>query len=306
MIDILEETGELDNTLIIVTSDNGMPFPRAKGNGYIEGVHVPMAICWGDEIPAGYEVNDLISHIDFAPTILEVADLEAYPEIEGKSFLDLLLSVDNKGRKPFRESLFYGRERATSARPNNVGYPTRTILTPQYELVWNMKPDRTPAGDSLHESGAVVITKEMIRLKEKDEESKKLYHDAFGLRPEFELHDMEKDPYGLVNLAEEPEYREIFNSLLEKLKHQLIENGDPRLMGQGDIWESYPRFMGIRDFNGEHPAYRGVYNAYYVQSGQRIPLYLLDSKDYKEFYDNEGISKNEYIELLKLKGAVFY
>lgn len=306
MIDMLEEKGELDNTLIIVTSDNGMPFPRAKGNAYIEGVHVPMAICWRNKIPAGCEVNDLISHIDLAPTILEVADLEAYPEIEGKSFLDLLFGADNKGRKPFRESLFYGRERATSARPNNLGYPTRTILTTQYELVWNMKPDRMPAGDSLHESGAVVITKEMIRLREKDEKSKKLYHDAFGLRPEFELHDMENDPYGLVNLAEEPEYREIFNSLLEKLKHQLIENDDPRMKGKGDIWESYPRFMGIRDFNGNHPAYRGVYNEYYVMKGQRIPEYLLDTEDYKIFYEKTGTSKEEYMNKLIQKGVVFY
>jgi len=306
MIHMLEDIGELDNTLIIVTSDNGMPFPRAKGNGYVEGVHVPMAICWGDKIPAGYEVNDLISHIDFAPTILDVANLSKYPEIEGRSFLNLLMDADSKQRKPFRESLFYGRERATSARPNNVGYPVRTIRTSQYELVWNMKPDRTPAGDSLHESGAVVVTKEMIRLKEKDEKSKKLYNDAFGLRPEFELHDMEKDPYGLVNLAEDPDYSEIFNSLLEKLKHQLIENGDPRMLGQEDIWESYPRFMGIRDFNGDHPAYKGVYNEYYVMKGQRIPEYLLDTKDYKAFYEKTGTSKEEYMNKLLSKGAVFY
>ncbi|HCC71250.1 MAG TPA: hypothetical protein DEQ09_08890, partial [Bacteroidales bacterium] len=122
----------------------------------------------------------------------------------------------------------------------------------------------------------------------------------------FELHDMEKDPYGLFNLAEDPEYREIFNSLLEKLEHQLTENGDPRMHGQEGIWESYPRFMGIRDFNGDHPAYRGVYNEYYVMKGQRIPEYLLDTKDYKAFYEKTGTSKEEYMNKLISKGAVFY
>lgn len=152
MIGILEDIGELDNTLIIVTSDNGMPFPRAKGNGYDAGVRVPMAIRWGDKIPAGYVIDDLISHIDFAPTLLDAANLPECPEIEGKSFLELLLNPDSEKREPFRESLFYGRERATSARPNNFGYPVRTIRTKQYQLVWNMKPDRFPAGDRFNES----------------------------------------------------------------------------------------------------------------------------------------------------------
>lgn len=306
MIHMLEDRGELENTLIIVTSDNGMPFPRAKGNAYVEGNHVPMAISWADKIPSGQEVNDLISHIDFAPTILDVAGVPRYPELEGKSFLSLLLNADKKERKPFRQSLFYGRERATSARPNNVGYPIRTILTEQYELVWNMKPDRTPAGDRLNESGARRITMKMKEMKDQNEKYKKMYEDAFGLRPEFELHDMEKDPYGLVNLADDPQYSEIFNRLLKQLKQQLTDNGDPRMHGKGEIWESYPRFMGIRDFGGDHPAYKGVYNPYYVVEGQRIPEYLLDSKDYKAFYEKTGTTKEEYKNKLKAKGAVFY
>ena len=51
----LEDKGELDNTLIIVTADNGMPFPRAKANGYELGVHVPLAIMWNGVIPPGTE-----------------------------------------------------------------------------------------------------------------------------------------------------------------------------------------------------------------------------------------------------------
>ncbi len=104
MIGILEEMGELDHTLIIVTSDNGMPFPRAKGNAYDAGVRVPMAIRWGDRIPAGWEVHDLISHIDFAPTLLDAADLPISDVIEGKSFLKLLLHPDPAQKKAVSES----------------------------------------------------------------------------------------------------------------------------------------------------------------------------------------------------------
>ncbi len=65
--------GELDNTLIIVTSDNGIPYPRAKGNACDAGVHVPMALRWGDRIHTSRVMDDLISQIDLAPTLLAVA-----------------------------------------------------------------------------------------------------------------------------------------------------------------------------------------------------------------------------------------
>ena len=307
MIEILEDSGELENTLIVVTSDNGMPFPRAKGNAYEAGVKVPMAVYWAGKIKARPVIEDLISHIDLAPTLLDAAGLHVYDEIEGKSFLDLLTDPDKNKKVQFRESLFYGRERATSARPNNFGYPARTIRTMQYELVWNMKPERTPTGDRLHEAKAAKsVMDAILSQKEMNNKGKKIYMDAFGLRPEFELHDMHSDPYGLINLAEDPEYKEILDSLFKMLKDQLIDDGDPRVYGHGDIWESYPRFMGVRNFGGDHPAYKGVYNEYYVQKGQRIPEYLLDSEDYKAFYEKSGITKNDYIERLKAIGAILY
>jgi N-sulfoglucosamine sulfohydrolase len=306
MIEILEQMGELDNTLIIVTSDNGMPYPRAKGNAYDAGVHVPMAVRWGDRIPAGKVITDLISHIDLAPTLLDIAGLPADPEMEGLTFKNLMLDPESAKGKPFRENLFYGRERATSARPNNLGYPARTIRTQQYQLVWNMKPDRYPAGDRLNENEAAAVTKEMIRLKEENPEGLKMYESAFGLRPEFELYDMTKDPWAMVNLAGEPGYQDVVDSLFTALKIQLTDDGDPRMLGQGDIWESYPRFMRINNFGCDHPAYQGVYNDHYVQPGQRIPEYLLDSKDYKTFFEKTGITRDEHVDKLKGKGVLLY
>ena len=100
--------------------------------------------------------------------------------------------------------------------------------------------------------------------------------------------------------------RNTMDKLLEKLRQQLIDDGDPRMKGRENIWESYPRFMRVRDFNGDYPAYRGVYNEYYVMKGQRIPEYLLDTEDYKIFYEKTGTSKEEYMNKLLSKGAVFY
>ena len=74
MLDTLEAKGLLDNTLIVVTSDNGMPFPRAKANSYEMANHMPLAIRWPKGIEApGRTVDALVSFVDFAPTFLEVA-----------------------------------------------------------------------------------------------------------------------------------------------------------------------------------------------------------------------------------------
>ncbi|MFW5869131.1 MAG: sulfatase, partial [Armatimonadota bacterium] len=65
---MLEESGEYENTLIVVTSDNGMPFPRAKANLYDYGTRMPMAVAWPGEIKGGRTVTDFVSFADFAPT----------------------------------------------------------------------------------------------------------------------------------------------------------------------------------------------------------------------------------------------
>ena len=94
MINHLDSIGELNNTIIIVTADNGMPFPRAKANCFEYGIHIPMAISYPNGFPAGRRVDDLISFIDLAPTILELAGIkpEGMQPLSGKSIVNILKS----------------------------------------------------------------------------------------------------------------------------------------------------------------------------------------------------------------------
>ena len=94
---LLEECGELDNTIVIVTSDNGMPFPRAKADLYDYGARVPLAVRWPERIPPGRVSTDFVSLVDIAPTIIEAVGLESRPDMTGRSLLDLLTS-DEQGR----------------------------------------------------------------------------------------------------------------------------------------------------------------------------------------------------------------
>ena len=149
MLKALEDAGELDKTIVIVTGDNGMPFPRAKANCYEYGIHVPLAIRWGSRAPGGRSVDDVVGFVDLTATILDVAGVSppAATPIAGRSLLNILLSTKQGIVDPTRTAAWSARERHSSSRYNNWTYPQRALRTPQFLYICNFKPDRWPAGD---------------------------------------------------------------------------------------------------------------------------------------------------------------
>ena len=118
MLNYLEEIGELENTVVIVTSDNGMPFPRAKANSYEYGVHVPFAVRFPKEFPGGRMIEDPLSFADLAPTILEITGTrpEGMLPISGRSILNILRSEKAGIVDESKKYIFAGRERHSSSR----------------------------------------------------------------------------------------------------------------------------------------------------------------------------------------------
>ena len=90
----------------------------------------------------------------------------------------------------------------------------------------------------------------MVENAEKDAHHKKLFELAFGKRPRLELYDLKKDPDQLDNVAENPEYAGVMKKLAEQLHKDLVATGDPRELGQGDQFDSYPYFGGVPTFPG--------------------------------------------------------
>ena len=264
MLKLLEEAGELQNTLIVVTSDNGMPFPRAKANLYEYGIHMPLAIWWPGEISGGKVVDDLVSFVDFAPTFLEAAGERVPEAVTGRSLLGDL----GGSQESFRKYVLAGRERHSHSRPDNLGYPSRAIRTERYLYVWNPKPDRWPAGDptgsgepeGYHDIDPSPTKTFMIQHRD-DPSVRRLFELGFGKRPEEELYEVDGDPYCLRNLAGEPAFQGVRQELQAKLHKLLRQQGDPRELGYGDIFESYPRFGRMRNFPGFKE--RGKYNPKY-------------------------------------------
>ncbi len=144
---LLEARGELDRTLVVVTSDHGMPFPRVKGQIYEDGFHLPLAVRWGARCKGGRIVDDFINVRDFAPTFLELAGAPIHPQITGRSFADILLSPAAGWIDPARNVMLVGKERHDLGRPNDWGYPVRALRTPEFLYVHNYHPERWPACD---------------------------------------------------------------------------------------------------------------------------------------------------------------
>ena len=268
MIDLLEQTGQLDNTLIVVTSDNGMAFPRAKANAYEYGIHMPLAICWHAKIPGGRVVDDLVSHTDFAPTFLECAGVEHpaintdTPPMTGRSLLPILRSNESGVTSFSRNEVFSSRERHSSSRWKNLTYPQRCIRTSKYLMIRNFKPERWPAGapqkfepdgrlgpehGGYHDIDASPSLNYL--LEHKDDASVAPFMSlAVDPRPPIELYDVENDPGCVRNLVGKPSHIRIESELEVRLNEFLKTTGDPRVLGKGDVWEDYIRYSRMRSF----------------------------------------------------------
>ena len=147
IMDQLRELGELDNTLIVITSDNGMPFPRTKATLYEDGTRMPFAVQWPARIRGGRVIDNLVSFIDVAPTFLDAAGLDVPASMTGRSLLPTLLSAESGTIEPARQYVLMGKERHNHARAENVGYPIRAIRTNRFLYLRNLKPERWPMGD---------------------------------------------------------------------------------------------------------------------------------------------------------------
>ncbi len=258
ILDLLEERGELDNTLIVVTSDNGMAFPRAKASLYDFGVRMPLAIRWGRKIRLGREVEDFVSFADFAPTFLEAAGIRVPEAMTGKSLMPLL-KADGSGQvDSARDHAVFGIERHfPGSRPDGAGYPMRGIRTADYLYIRNLTPEANPVGDypgpvwpDDDPTGGyadVDGSPSKTFLIEHRVEYPALFAKAFGRRPGEELYDVWKDPFNLNNLAGDPSYAEVRAQLSQRLDAHLRATKDPRALGQGAqldaVMRRYP-FVG--------------------------------------------------------------
>lgn len=275
----LEELGKLDDTVIVMSGDHGIPgFPRGKCNLYNLGTEVSLLVRWGKNIKPGRTVDDFVNLMDLAPTFLEIAGQTPPDCMTGRSILPLLKSEKSGRIDPSRDFVVTGRERHyDSARADFSPYPQRSIRTKDFLYIRNFEPNRWPMGDPYHretndspeerekksaDTGYAFPdldaspTKTWILLRENEPEWKPFWDYAFGKRPGEELYDLRKDPDYLVNVADKPEYAEVRQEISKRLMDILTSTADPRVTGDAQTFEK-PPFAGPGTADVSMPRQKG-------------------------------------------------
>lgn len=266
ILQAIEKAGQLENTLIIVTSDHGMPFPRCKGQAYDYSNHVPLAIRW----PKGIERNnrkikDYVSFVDLAPTIIQAAGLSweqsGMQPSPGASLFDIFEASGSGQVNPARDHVLIGKERHDVGRPNDHGYPIRGIVKNNQLLIRNYASDRWPAGNPetgyLNCDGSPTKTELLNRRRAQGED--RFWQMSFGKRPALEFHDLDQDPDCVNNLADSSEWQSRIQALEKQMVDELLSQNDRRMLGQGEFYERIPYVnRGQANFherwmNGEKP-----------------------------------------------------
>lgn len=252
MLRAIEKAGELDNTLVVVTADNGMPFPGSKATMLDYGIHLPLAICWKGRFKGGRKHAEPVSFTDFAPTFLEAAGVSIPVAMTGRSLLPVL----EQGRRTAADFALSGRERHSHARADNLGYPARALRTSEHLFIRNFAPDRVPAGDP-------PLFADIDASPSKDYVMKNRVS-GLGLEPfpSEQMFDVRTDPGCRKNLATDPRLASKRDALRAQLERELTRLKDPRVLGNGDIFESYPRYSAMRPELGGF-AKQGEYNDKY-------------------------------------------
>ena len=242
MIALLEARGELDNTIIVVSGDNGLPFPRCKATLYDAGTHVPLAIRWGAKVKGGRRVSDFTSLTDLAPTFLEAAGAKPPSEMSGRSLLPILLSETSGQVDASRSFVLTGMEQHVYA------CPSRAIRTADFLYIRNFDPKSWRTGENAKPTPQIDFTDgswpnhegafsfnvdpsptKQFMLDHRDASDVKPFVDlALGPRPEEELYDVKADPDQLHNLAADPKFAVKREELSASLRERLQESGDPR------------------------------------------------------------------------------
>jgi arylsulfatase A-like enzyme len=244
LLDALEASGQANETIVIVTSDHGMPFPRVKGHCFEAAHRVPLVVRWPGK-PGNRRVAEFVNFVDLAPTFLELFGIQpaasGLQPITGRSVADLLRGDFAAGVA--RDATIIGRERNDVAGRGDsqfgLGYPARGIRDGRFLYVKNFAPDRWPCCDpdkGLSDTDPGP-TKSIIAAAGQLDRHWNL---CFGLRPGEELYDVEQDPDCLKNLARDKAHAADRARLEARLMNALREQQDPRVLGGGDAFDDYP------------------------------------------------------------------
>jgi N-sulfoglucosamine sulfohydrolase len=226
IMQLLDEEGLSDNTLLIFLSDHDAAMPTAKQNCYAHSSVTPLMFRWPGKItPGTVDADHMVSTLDIMPTILEALKLPVPEKQDGRSMLPILLG----GKQDGRDAVFTSYNYIT---PGQQVFPMRSVHTKEWSYVFNPWSDgikkRLQGNGQPTENDSGLTFAAMQKAALTDPEMKKRV-DYILLRRRDELFDLRKDPYSFTNRAEDPECRQQLRQMQELVIREMERSGDPLL-----------------------------------------------------------------------------
>jgi N-sulfoglucosamine sulfohydrolase len=226
VLDVLDQRGLADNTVVIFMGDNGMALPHGKGSLYDPGINVPLLVRWPGVVRPGTVTRTLVSGEDFTPTLLEIARVAPLKEMSGVSYLKLLRGEAFEGRKYiFAERGPHGGD--GGMKPDILASTfdlSRCIRSANFKLIYNCTPHQAVAPvDSQRDPGWQQMKAAFAEGRLAPEFIRAYFTTP---RPTYELYNLEADPSELTNLAGNQKYAQVERELKEALTAKMVEDWD--------------------------------------------------------------------------------
>jgi N-sulfoglucosamine sulfohydrolase len=219
VLDVLRESGQMDNTLILYLSDNGMAFPFAKTNCYLHSTRTPLIVRYPNQPnPGKRDTDHFVSGIDLMPTILDAASVAIPEHVNGRSFLPIIKGETQEGRDKI-----FTQFHQTAGRRN---YPMRCVQNKRFGYIFNAWSDGKTQFKNESMSGRTFNA--MAYAAQNDPAIKERV-ELFVYRLPEELYDFENDVNALNNLIDDPQYQDVLFDLRSQLRDWMVATNDPVL-----------------------------------------------------------------------------
>ena len=290
MMQQLEDDGLLDKTIVIFFSDHGDGLPRAKRWVYDSGIKIPLIVRWPDGKGAGTTNDELVSFIDFAPTMLSLANLPIPGYMEGQVFLG-----ENKASP--RKYIYAFRDRMDPA-PETI----RAVRDKRYKYVRNYRPDLPYIGFIPYRDRAQMM-KEILKMKEEGKLGENQWQFWAEKKPLEELYDTETDPHEINNLTANPEYFEKLAELRQAHFSFMDEFGDLGMLPETELIKK------LWPPNGEQPTTATpsvkVENKVMTLSseteGASIAYRFSDAENWQLYHQPVSLKKEKEVEVMAIR-----
>jgi len=218
VVNLLKETGQDKNTIVIFLGEQGPQFPGGKWTLWDNGQKSSMIVKWPGTVKPRTETEAIVQYEDITPTLVAIAGGTTPKNLDGKSFLEVI-----NGKRNQHRNYAYGIHNNI---PEGPAYPIRSIRDGKYKLILNLTPEKDYYIKYMmkpEDKGSAYTT--WMKKAETDKEARFLAH-RISKRPAVEFYDIQKDPYELNNLSDKVEYQATMNKMNITLKEWMKQQGD--------------------------------------------------------------------------------